>query len=293
MDPEAERAALREAGGPPPEAKGTEDREAWIRAYIEARDLRQKLELPAGPLAAGQPVPGPLRLGGPGRDPGLRVSPRADRIPRPGALREASAVARLLHVFTHHEVQAAELCGWAILAFPETPAAFRDGLFAIMLDEVRHAASYATRLEELGSAYGVHAVRDWFWERTLGCERPLQYVALMGLGFEGGNLEHAQRFEQLLREAGDEHSAALVARVGREEVAHVHFAARWFSTWTGAVPGTGPDFDRWVAELPPPLTPAVLRGHPLDRARRARAGLSETFLDRLEETGDTRSSSPR
>jgi uncharacterized ferritin-like protein (DUF455 family) len=283
----------RHASFPGSEGPGASDREAWIRAYIESRDLRQKLELPPGSLVARQPTPSPLRLAGPGRDPVLRVSPRADRIPRPGALREASAVARLLHVFTHHEVQAAELCGWAILAFPETAAAFRSELFAVMLDEVRHAASYAARLEELGAPYGTHAVRDWFWERTLGCQRPMQYVALMGLGFEGGNLEHAHRFEALLRGAGDERSAALVARVGREEVAHVHFAARWFSAWSGSAPGVGPDFDRWVAELPPPLTPAVLRGHPLDRDRRGRAGLSEAFLDRLEATGDTRSSSPR
>jgi len=202
-------------------------------------------------------------------------------------------VARLLHVFTHHEIQAAELCGWALLAFPGAPDAFREELFSVMLDEVRHAACYAARLEELGAPYGTHAVRDWFWERTLGCQTPLQYVALMGLGFEGGNLEHAHRFEALLREAGDAQSAELVARVGREEVAHVHFAARWFSAWSDAAPGAGPDYDRWVAELPPPLTPAVLKGDPLDRDRRRRAGLSEAFLDRLEAAGDTRTPSRR
>jgi uncharacterized ferritin-like protein (DUF455 family) len=125
-------------------------------------------------------------------------------------------------------------------------------------------------------------VRDWFWQRTLQCDTPLQYVALMGLGFEGGNLEHARRFDGLLRGAGDLESAELVARVGREEVAHVRFASRWFCEWTGRDPAEGPDFDRWAAALPPPLTPAVLRGRPLDRERRLRAGLSAPFLDRLE-----------
>lgn len=202
-------------------------------------------------------------------------------------------MARLLHVFTHHEIQAAELCGWAILTFPETPAEFRQGLFSVMQDEVRHAALYSARIEALGASYGQHAVRDWFWERTLGCETPLQYVALMGLGFEGGNLEHANRFERQLRVAGDPVSAELVARVGREEVSHVHFAARWFTAWAGAAPGGGPEFDRWAAELPAPLTPAVLRGHPLDRARRGKAGLSEVFLDRLEASGKTSCPSDR
>ncbi len=269
-------------------------REDWIRAYVAAESSTLKLRPPAPPDSfTADSAARPLRLGGPGRDPGLRVSPRADRIPRPGALRETSAVARLLHVFIHHEIQAAELCGWAILAFPETPLEFREGLFSVMLDEVRHAAAYASRVEALGSGYGQHAVRDWFWERTLACESPLQYVALMGLGFEGGNLEHAHRFDRLLRDAGDTVSAELVARVGREEVSHVHFAARWFTEWSGAAPEAGPDFERWAAELPAPLTPAVLRGHPLDRVRRGKAGLSETFLDRLEASGTTSSPSER
>lgn len=269
-------------------------REDWIRAYVCTESSTLKLRPPTPPECfSTDPATRPLRVGGPGRDPGLRVSPRADRIPRPGALRETSAVARLLHVFIHHEIQAAELCGWAILAFPETPLEFREGLFSIMLDEVRHAAVYSARVEALGGSYGQHAVRDWFWERTLACESPLQYVALMGLGFEGGNLEHAHRFDRLLRDAGDTVSADLVARVGREEVAHVHFAARWFTAWSGAAPESGPDFERWAAELPAPLTPAVLRGRPLDRVRRGKAGLSDAFLDRLEGSGTTSSPSAR
>ena len=156
----------------------------------------------------------------------------------------------------------------------------------------RHAAPYSARIEALGAEAGCrHAVRDWFWERTL--VRDAARTWRLGLGFEGGNLEHANRFERQLRVAGDPVSAELVARVGREEVSHVHFAARWFTAWAGAAPGGGPEFDRWAAELPAPLTPAVLRGHPLDRARRGKAGLSEVFLDRLEASGKTSCPSDR
>ena len=269
--------------------------EDWVEAYVRTDRLEDKLHPPVPPPAIGVAAPGgeARRLAGPGRDSRLRVSERADRVPRPGALVEASAVGRLLHVFTHHEIQAAELSGWAMLAFPCSPAAFRQGLLGILLDEVRHASAYARRMEALGVPYGTHAVRDWFWERTLSCEDAVQYVALMGLGFEGGNLEHARRFDDLLRAAGDDVSAGLVARVGREEVAHVHFAARWFCEWTGARGDEGPDYDRWAAALPAPLTPAVLRGRPVDRRRRSRAGLSEAFLDRLEAEGDTRGRSTR
>lgn len=286
MAPEQES----EPGVPSPVSWGP-SREEWVRAYVLSNSVEDKLAPPAPP-SQWRPAAS-SRLAGPGRDGGLTISERADRVPKAGALREASAVGRLLHVFTHHEIQAAELCGWALLAFPDTPTAFRDGLFGILQDEVRHAASYAERLATLGSPYGTHSVRDWFWERTLACETPLQYIALMGLGFEGGNLEHAQRFDGMLRAAGDPVSAELVARVGREEVAHVRFATRWFCAWTGASLEEGPDYDRWAAELPAPLTPAVLRGRPLDRTRRGRAGLSATFLDRLEAAGDTRRRSKR
>ncbi|MEM1451962.1 MAG: DUF455 family protein, partial [Planctomycetota bacterium] len=235
----------------------------------------------------------PLRLNGPGRAATIEVRDRADRVPKAAALREASARARLLHVFLHHEVQAAELSAWAVLAFPDTPVEFRRGLFKILDDEVRHAALYAERLDALGVRYGDHAVRDWFWQRTLGCETPVQYLALMGLGFEGGNLEHAQRFEAQLADAGDPESARLVARIGREEVAHVRFASTWFSRWTGRDPEEGPSFEDWAEALPPPLTPAVLRHLPLDRERRRRAGLSADFLDHLERCAPTTSRSGR
>ncbi|QDV07047.1 hypothetical protein Poly30_25660 [Planctomycetes bacterium Poly30] len=262
----------------------------WCRAYVESSDVAEKLR-PAPRPGDGDPSLGaerdlPRRLPGPGRAAHLRVLDRAEKIPKPGALVEASAVAKLLHVFLHHEIQAAELCAWAFLAFPEAPSEFRAGLLGILDDEVRHAALYAGRIEELGASYGDFPVRDWFWARTLTATTPLQYVALMGLGFEGGNLEHAARFEALLREAGDERSASLVGQVGREEVSHVRFAARWFSEWTHGDPTESPDFDRWRAELPPPLTPEVLRGKPLDRDRRRRAGLSESFLDRLDDFVD-------
>ena len=261
---------------------------AWCRAYICAEGIEEKLAPAPRPAerASESLLETPVRLPGPGRSARLRVIERAEKIPRPGALVEASAVAKLLHVFLHHEIQAAELCAWAYLAFPSSEPEFRAGLLRILDDEVRHAAMYAARVRELGAQYGDFAVRDWFWSRTLGAQTPLQYVALMGLGFEGGNLEHAGRFELLLAKAGDNRSSSMVAQVGKEEVSHVRFAAQWFSQWTTGDRDASPDFERWRAELPPPLTPEVLRGKPLDRERRARAGLSEEFLDSLEEFKD-------
>ncbi len=185
--------------------------------------------------------------------------------------------ARQLHVFLHHELQAAELMCWALLAFPDTPRAFREGLLRITLDEVRHMGLYRAHIESLGHHVGEFPVRDWFWERVPSCRLPEQFVAVMGLGFEGGNLEHARSFAARFRAAGDEEGAAIQERVAREEIAHVRFGAEWFRHFAG-----GLDFERWREALPEPLSPMLMRGKPLDREARSAAGLDDDFLDALE-----------
>src|SRR5262249_54933144 len=101
---------------PPPD--GTIERWAWD--YIHATDLEAKL----GPIAppprwAGDPPP--RRPTAPGRPPELRVTERADKM---RGLMAPSGRARALHTFLHHELQAAELMAWAVLAYPDTPVAF-------------------------------------------------------------------------------------------------------------------------------------------------------------------------
>jgi len=278
--------------------------EAWARAYILAPTPAHKLAPPprarlcpssdvvadtstsagvaALPVAPGtaDPVQSPPRA--PGRAAPFVVGERAERTPRRGALVRPAERARLLHTFLHHEVQAAELMAWACLAFPSAPLRFRRGLLGVLDDEVRHANGYAARLAELGLGYGALPVRDWFWQRVPAVVDARGFVALMGMGLEGGNLEHTRRFAVELADAGDAVSAALVERVGREEVAHVRFATRWFLRFSGDALKVSPDFDAWRSALPTPLTPTMLRGLPLDRERRMSAGQGPEFLDRLE-----------
>lgn len=250
--------------------------QAWALALIEERSIPAKLSPPTPPewLA---PEVGALRVAAPGRAPELRVLARAEKAPRPGALVEPEARARLLHTFAHHEVQAAELFAWALLAFPETEEDFRAGLVTLIFDELRHARLYCAELERLGWRYGDFPVRDWFWQRFVACRTPLQFLALMGLGVEAGNLDHAELWAQRFEEVGDEAGARAQRQVGREEVAHVRFAARWFERWAGEL-----SFERWRSELPPPLTPLVLRGKELQREARLAAGVDEVFLEEYE-----------
>ena len=183
----------------------------------------------------------------------------------------------MLHTFLHHELQAAELMCWAVLAFPDTPGSFRRGLLAICQDEIRHMRMYGAHIRALGHALGEFPVRDWFWERAPAAQSALEFIALMGLGFEAGNIDHSERFAAMFREVGDTRGADLQDVVGEEEVRHVAFAAHWFRTFSGDL-----TFARWTQALPSPLSPMVMRGKPLNRDKRLRAGLDEAFLSELE-----------
>jgi uncharacterized ferritin-like protein (DUF455 family) len=260
--------------------------ERWCWDFVRARELGAKLALPPDGLAWERDPPA-RRIERPGRPPELRVTARAGRTP--AALEESAVRARLMHTFLHHELQAAELFAWALLAFPETPRAFRAGLLSLCREELLHLALYRAHLEALGSAYGAFPVRDWFWQRVAQCPSPASFVALQGLGLEGANLEHSARYAAAFRAAGDAAGARILERVGEEEVAHVAFALRWFERFSGAPL----DYDAWRAALPAPLTPAVLRGLPLERGARTRAGFDADFLARLEAEAPTTTRSPR
>jgi uncharacterized ferritin-like protein (DUF455 family) len=262
------------------------DIEAWAEHYVLSSELAYKIAPPPVPRAfrAGA---APLWLEQPGRPSELRLAERRERMPKPDGLKEPRCRARLLHAFWHHELQAAELMCWALLGFADAEPEFRKGLLGICLDEIRHMRLYQEHIEALGYSIGAFGVRDWFWRRVPSCATKVGFVALMGMGFEAANLEHARNFSELFHAAGDEQAARIQAQVGKEELAHVSFATRWFKRWTG-----GCDFSEWCSHLKPPLSPWVLRAEPIATDLRLRAGMTEEFIRELaayvpERTGRT------
>ena len=266
--------------------------EDWCRAFLTGEDRASKLDavrqLPPRSDWVWQSAPNAQRLDGPSRPAPWDVVQRSPKTPTRGAMVHAGQRAHLMHTLAHHELQAAELFAWAILAFPDTPQAFREGLLRIAVEELEHLGLYRAHLQRLGSDYPTEPVRDWFWERGGQCTTPEQFVAFMGLGLEGANLEHSARFAEWFRAAGDDAGAQALEQVEREEVAHVAFARKWFERLTGAEL----TLDLWQAYLPSPLTPAVFRGRPLNRTARRRAGLSDQFLDDLEAAEPAHRSQP-
>jgi uncharacterized ferritin-like protein (DUF455 family) len=277
---DAPRLALEQhRGDPPSPPPGTIER--WCSDFIASRDLSQKLAPRAAPSADDErswELDAPeRRIAMPGRPDALRVVARSPSAPRPEALAKPQARARLLHTFVHHELQAAELFAWAVLAFPRTPREFRAGLARLCREELAHMHLYIEHMRSLGTEFGDHPVRDWFWQRVPLCTDAASFVALQGLGLEGANLEHSARFAAQFRAARDEAGARILERVEHDEIAHVAFAVRWFERFTGAPLA----YDTWRAALPAPLTPALMQGRPLNRDARRRAGLDDAFLARL------------
>lgn len=256
---------------PPP--TGTIER--WAYDYITSERLADKLSPPAPPSEWMQAAPS-LCIDRPGRPPELEVVLKGKKTPGPNAIKVPERRAILLHTFLHHELQAAELMCRALLAFPDTPLAFRKGLLGICLDEIRHMAMYGEHMADLGFTYGDFTVNDWFWLRVPNARTPTGFVAVMGLGFEGANLDHTARFAQQFRAAGDGAGARLQDHVSEEEIPHVAFGAHWFKHFAGDL-----TFERWRQALPAPLSPMVMRGKPLSHGARQRAGYSEAFLKEL------------
>lgn len=255
----------------------------WAIDYVSSTDLQRKIRPVAPPRAenpaeSSAPVPREtLRVSQPGRPPELDVVTRSPKSKGRGAMVKPLERARLLHTFWHHELQAAELFCWAVLAFPETPDEFRMGLVRLWADEVRHMRLYQRRIEALGSSLGDFPVRDWFWSRVPTAQTPVEFLALMGLGLEAANLDHADRFAEWLDEAGDPLSAAVQRRVGRDEVEHVRFSRTWFER----LGGRSVSFDAWSEALADPLTPVMFVGPTVARAARKEAGLDDQFVDAL------------
>jgi uncharacterized ferritin-like protein (DUF455 family) len=248
--------------------------EAWALEYVTTRSLAHKLAPPPVPDVWEAP-PLERHVAAPGRPPESVPARRTRDVP--ALLDEPGARAKLLHAFFHHELQAAELMCWALLRFADAERRFREGLLGICRDEIRHMNLYKAEIERLGFRVGDFRVRDWFWQRVPLCTSKLEFVALMGMGLEGANLEHAPFYGRRLAEAGDTRAADLQALIAREELGHVRFAVFWFERWTD-----GQSFERWCAALPKPLSPLLMRGKEFDRKARLRAGMSESFVAALE-----------
>lgn len=254
---------------------------AFARQVVCSQDLALKLAPPPRGLTEGPAGPGPLPMA-PGRPAALAIRPgrQVKRLPRLSGMSDPRQRGRILHALANHELQAAELYAWAILAYPQAPAAFREGLLAILQEEQRHTRMYLSRLASCGVTFGDHPLTGYFWGKAPGLlASPLRFVCAMALTFENANLDHTVDLEEAALSAGDEATAAVVRRVRADEVGHVAFGWRWLSQMKE--PGQTM-WEAYLAHIDWPLRPALARGRRFNRSDRLAAGLEPAFIDLLE-----------
>lgn len=248
---------------------------------LEAPTLAGKLAPPPRELSDDQPG-SELRVAAPTRPPELEVErERRVKTPPVTGMADVSQRRRILHAMANHELQAAELFAWALLAFPDAPRAFRRGLLGILVDEQKHCRLYIERLEALGGRFGDTPVTGHFWNQLDELRGPLEFVCVMGLTFENANLDFAGEYATAAREVGDDETAAVLDIVHRDEIRHVRFGWHWLQQLKT------PDASAWDAyndHVQFPLGPWRARGKVFDRASREAAGIDDSFIDRLEET---------
>jgi len=260
---------------------------AFAEQIVTSATLAGKLVAPPELDDAAFAIAGePRRIAAPGRPANLTIVPgRATRVPPLAGMRDPSQRARILHALANHELQAIELFAWAVLAFPDTPIAFRRGLLAILADEQRHLALYLARLAAHGVAFGDQPVTGHFWNKLDHLTGPCEFVCAMNLTFENANLDFAGDYAAAARAAGDAATAAALEQVHADEIRHVHFGWVWLRRLA-----EGDAWQAYLAHIRPPLGPARARGARFDREARRRAGLDDAFIAALEAVSPTRPS---
>ena len=234
---------------------------------------------PPGDLLVDVAMPARV-IDAPARDPAIALAQKAGRLPRPGELSDPAARARCLARFAHHELMAVEIFAWALLRWPELPAALRRGLLRTLADEQVHCALYLERLRAHGSTLADHALSAYFWRHVPAIEAsasgPRAFLAAMGLTLEQANLDFALLYRDAFRRAGDEESARVCQRVHDDEVAHVRLAAQWLRRLD---PDGRDEIAAYDAAVPFPLGPSRAKGRRFASESRRRAGLGADFIE--------------
>ena len=251
----------------------------FAATVLFAEDLETKLAPPPGPLS--DEAPGaPIGTVVPGRAPHLRMlGGRKIVTPSLGGMPDPRQRPRILHSLANHELQAAELFAWALLAFPDAPAEFRRGLVTILTEEQRHTRMYRARLTASGADLGDYPLHGYFWGKVGTFTTPLRFVCAMSLTFENANLDHTIDYAAAARAAHDEKTALVIDRIHDDEIGHVRFGWHWLGRMKSD------DRSMWEAfteSLTWPLRPLRAKGRTFDVAGREAAGLDADFISRLE-----------
>jgi uncharacterized ferritin-like protein (DUF455 family) len=221
----------------------------------------------------------------PGRALKLQFDNKQTKFPKRGSFHQDDRRALALHFFANHELLAIEMMAAALLRYPdvtEEDQLVKKGLIKTIADEQKHLSLYLTRMSHLGLKLGDFPLNDFFWKQLEQLKTPANFYALMALTFESANLDFAIYYEMCFSEVEDFESAKIMKIVFEDEISHVALGAKWLNQWRGEKQL----WEYFFENLPFPITPARSKGMNFNRESRIRAGLTDDFIDTLENYRD-------
>ncbi len=207
---------------------------AACRSVLETADPRAKLmrarrvarDWQLGRLAFSFETPMPDR---PARPDVPELLP-PNRMPKRGRAGSDRARIALLHALAHIEFVAIDLAFDMAGRFGGGfPREFADDWLGVGADEAMHFALLDRRLRQLGSYYGVLPAHDGLWEAaqtTAG--GALARLAVVPMVLEARGLDVTPATIERFTSSGDSASAAILARIYKDEIRHVSVGTRWF-----------------------------------------------------------------
>lgn len=160
------------------------------------------------------------------------VHPRA--VPQPGRGSPLPASAHAMHNLAHIELNAIDLAWDTVVRFAPLAAHLGAGFVAdfahVADDESRHLSWCLQRLHELGFSYGDMPAHNLLWRDCAKSAGDVSArLAIIPMVQEARGLDAGPRVVERLMGVGDHRSAAIVAKIAEEEVAHVAVGVAWFT----------------------------------------------------------------
>ncbi len=212
----------------------TVDLSAACRSVLETADPHAKLmrarevarDWRLGRLAHRFATPMPDRPARPERPELLAPG----RMPKRGKAGSTRARIALLHALAHIEFVAIDLAFDMAGRFGGAfPRAFFDDWIRVGADEAMHFALLDRRLKRLGSGYGALPAHDGLWEAAQATAHDvLARLAIVPMVLEARGLDVTPETIQRLKNQGDDKSAAILARIYKDEIRHVSAGTTWF-----------------------------------------------------------------
>lgn len=252
----------------------------WAIRVLGADTLEEKLFCP--PELTDKEPGTPLLWKEPTRPAGMSFKRHThkEKLPAFHEHRNPDKRAQCLHRFAGHELLAVEIMAYALLAFPDAPKHFRKGVANTLREEQGHVRLYMARMEEMGLRFGDFALYKHFWAHTPFLTTPIRYLSVMSLTFEMANLDFAPLYGKSFARCGDTQSAALMQTILEDEIRHVSFGKHWL---TKLKDETRTEWDVWVENLPPLMTPKRAKGFIYHEDHRRDAGIPDDWNEKLKE----------